>query len=195
METPAPIDVSKLAHILSASKKIMNKVENNDYSTGHIDERALNEDGVQQMYSEGYVAPTSQQVVENYDESLIRNSKLPDVIKKAMIEQPIPKLSGLNHTFNAEDVAGLMEKPMGTPQSRKVSPKQPQRVNEQVYSNSGAITVTKEQLREMVNDLVNEKLIEFFMKANTQKITEEAVKRTLTALVKEGKLTAKKKTV
>jgi len=198
METPQPIDVSKLAHILKASKQIMNKVENNNYSTGHIDGRALNEDGVQQMYNEGYTAPSSQQGFENYAEDHIKNSRLPDVIKKAMIENPIPKVSGINHTFNLEDIPDLQEKPMGMPQSKKVAPKQqPQRINEQVYSNqnSGTITVTKEQLREMVDDIVNEKLLEFFMKASTQRITEDAVKKTLTALIKEGKITAKKKTV
>jgi hypothetical protein len=200
METPQPIDVSKLAHILKASKQIMNKVENHDYSTGHIDGRALNEDGVQQMYNEGYTAPASQQGFDNYAEDQIKNSKLPDVIKKAMIENPIPKLSGFNHTFNAEDVADLIEKPLGVPQTKRTPPKQQQqsqRINEQTYSNQNSeiISVTKEQLKEMVNDLVNEKLIEFFMKANTQRITEDAVKKTLTALVKEGKIVAKKKTI
>jgi hypothetical protein len=158
----------------------------------------LNEDGVQQMYSEGYTAPATQQI-DNYNEDAIRNSKLPDVIKRAMIENPIPKVSGLNHSFNAEDVSDLIEKPMGTPQTRRTQPRQQpqQRINEQAYSNqnSGMITVTKEQLREMVDDIVNEKLLEFFMKASTQRITEDAVKKTLTALVKEGKITAKKKTV
>jgi hypothetical protein len=47
----------------------------------------------------------------------------------------------------------------------------------------------------MVNELVNEKLLEFFIKNHNKNITEETVKRTINTLIKEGKITPKKKTL
>ena len=192
MEQPKPIDLNKLKGILSASKAIMNKVENNNYSVGHIDSRALNEDGVNQLYSEGVTRPVTSAPVEGYTEEQVKNSRLPDAIKKVMLESPIPKLSGPSHTFTLDDVADLQEKPMGYPKTPKATPKTV--FNESIQSNSDRISVTREQLKEMVNEIVNERLVELFMKASAQKITEDTVKKTLNGLIKEGKLTAKKKT-
>jgi hypothetical protein len=46
METPQPVDLNRLKNILGASKAIMNKVETGNFETGHVDARALTEDGV-----------------------------------------------------------------------------------------------------------------------------------------------------
>jgi|ERR1044072_3228234 polyhydroxyalkanoate synthesis regulator phasin len=207
METPSQIDLSKLKGILSGAKKLINKVETGDYTTGHIDGRALTDNGVQEMYAEGYHRPTQTQThmneqQENYTADQVRNSNLPAAIKEAMINNPIPKIN-VNpfapQSFSLDDVAELQEKPVGYPQSRKPAPKQAprqqQRLNEQAYYPQDTISVTKEQLKEMVDELVNEKLIGYFMKMSAERITENAVKKTLNALVKEGKLTAKKKTI
>jgi hypothetical protein len=207
METPTQIDLSKLKGILSGAKKLINKVESGDYTTGHIDERALTDNGVQEMYAEGYNrsaqahTPMNEQQ-DNYTADQVRNSNLPEAIKQAMINNPIPKIN-VNpfapQSFSLDDVADLQEKPVAYPQSRKPAPKQQarpqQRLNEQAYYPQDTISVTKEQLREMVDEIVNEKLINYFMKMSTERITENAVKKTLNALVKEGKLTAKKKTI
>lgn len=207
METPTPIDLSKLKGILSGAKKLINKVETGDYTTGHINERALTDTGVQEMYNEGYHRPaqshSQMNEQENYTEDQVRNSNLPAVIKEAMIKNPIPKIN-VNpfapNSFSLDDVADLQEKPVGYPQSRKQAPRQQaprqqQRLNEQAYYPQDTISVTKEQLREMVDELVNEKMISYLMKMSAERITENAVKKTLNALVKEGKLTAKKKTI
>jgi hypothetical protein len=57
MSTPQPIDVSRLKGILGNAKKIMGKVETGNYETGHVDSRALTEDGVKQLQAEGVKRP------------------------------------------------------------------------------------------------------------------------------------------
>jgi hypothetical protein len=122
---------------------------------------------------------------------MIKNSKLPSAIKEAMLKNPIPQLSGPNHTFTLDDVSDLAdEKPMGLPKTQKTKP-----ITESRTTNSNLITVDKNQLKEMVNDLVNEKLLEFFVKNHNKSITEDTVKRTISTLIKEGKIATKKKTV
>lgn len=203
MEQPSQIDLSKLKGILSGAKKLINKVETGNYTTGHIDGRALTDNGVQEMYAEGVYRPAQNQMhmneqQEDYTVEQVRNSNLPAAIKEAMINNPIPKIN-VNpfqpNSFSLDDVAELQEKPVGYPQSRQQAPRQQQRLNEQAYYPQDAITVTKEQLREMVDELVNEKMVNYLMKMSAERITENAVKKTLNALVKEGKLTAKKKTI
>lgn len=199
-QQPPPVDLNKLKKILSASKAIMNKVESNDYTTGHVDPRALNEEGVMEMQSTGVVrsASTAPVVpVGGFTEEQINNSRLPAAIKKAMLEHPIPQVTGFNTSFTLDDVSELQEKPMGHPKTPKTAPKAPQKqqLRESVNNDQDTITVSKDELKEMVNSIVNERLLEFFMKTSSQKITEDAVKKTLQMLIKEGKLTAKKKTI
>jgi hypothetical protein len=124
-----------------------------------------------------------------YSEERVMNSNLPPAIKKAMLEKPIPQLTSPSYTFSLDDVADLQEeKKMGLPKAPKTKP-----LTESYNNNSEMISVTKEQLREMVNDLVNEKLLEFFIKNNNKTIAENAVKKTITTLMNEGKIIAKKK--
>lgn len=189
METPQPVDINKLKSILGNAKAVMNKVESNTYKTGNVDARALTEEGVQELQSEGYSRPVSAQA-STYTEEMVKNSKLPSAIKKAMLENPIPQLTTPNHTFSLNDVSDLTEeKPMGLPRTPKT------RVVNESKQQNGLISISKEDLREMVNELVNEKLLEFFVKNHNKNITEETVKRTISTLIKEGKIATKKKTI
>jgi hypothetical protein len=187
MSTPQPVDLNKLKNILGASKAIMNKVETGNFETGNIDPRALTEDGVAKLQSEGIKRPSSNPI--GYTEDMVKNSNLPPVIKKAMIENPIPQLTNPAYTFSLDDVSDLSEeKKMGLPKVPKT------KTITESYNKSG-INVTREDLRDMVNDLVNEKLLEFFMKTHNKTLTEETVRKTINTLIKEGKLTQKKRTV
>jgi hypothetical protein len=190
MNSPQPVDLNKLKNILGNAKAVMNKVENNNFKTGNIDARALTEDGVQELQSEG-VKRTAPQSSQGYTEEMIKNSKLPPIIKKAMLENPIPQLSGPSHTFNLDDVSDLAsEKPMGLPKTPKTTP-----INESRGLQQNMLSISKDDLREMVNELVNEKLLEFFIKNHNKNIMEETVKRTINTLIKEGKIAPKKKTL
>lgn len=190
MDTPPPpVDVNRLKAILGASKNLMKKVESGDFETGHIDPRALTAEGVAELQAEGVTRPSNQTMNQTnrvgYTEEDVRNSRLPDVIKKAMIERPIQQMTP-NHTFTLDDVSEMSEKPMGTPRIPKAAPRR--QVAESYQNNSDYITVSKDELNEMVSDIVNKKLLEFFMQNHNKRLTEDAVKKTITTLMKEGKL-------
>jgi hypothetical protein len=192
---PVPVDVSRLKNILGGAKLLMNKVESGDYETGHVDPRGLTEDGVKELQSEGVVRPQQihQQASSSsvgYTEDMVRNSKLPEAIKQAMISRPIQQMNGLNHTFNLEDVSELSEgKPMGLPKVRQTA-KVPQRVNETKYqSNDDMLTISREDLDAMIDV----RLLEFFTKTYNKMIIEDTIKKTMGMLIKEGKITVKKK--
>ncbi len=186
METPPPVNLSALKNVLANAKKLMNKVENNDYSTGHVDPRALNEDGVSELQSEGVVRPSSTQQSSDYTEEQVRNSNLPPAVKEAMIRNKIPKVSMSNSSFSIEDVSDLVEKPMGFPKTKAPVRKV---VNEGLINNSDMITISKTELKSMIN----ESLAQFFKQSYDKTLTEDAIKKTINLLIKEGKISVKSK--
>ncbi len=191
MDTPAPVDVSRLKAILGNAKAIMKKVDTGDFETGHVDPRALTEDGVRDMQAEGIVRPAMTQTANvGYTEEMVNNSNLPEAIKQAMIQRPIQQMTGLNHTFNLDDVSDLAEdKPMGLP---KINPtRKPSPVNESRSNNSDLLTISRSDL----DALIDVRLLEFMTKTYNKLIIEDTIKKTMSTLIKEGKLTVKKKTL
>ena len=200
MEMPQPIDVNRLKGILGGAKAIMNKVETGDYTTGNVDGRALNEDGVQQMMAEGITRPqTSVAPQMQANQPLYKNmesSNMPAAIKEAMMQTPIPQGNGVSHTFNLEDVQAPQQQQQRAPQQYPTAPKtNPQPVYEQqqpVGSNAnGTFTVSESALRAIVNDM----LLEFMTKTFAQSLSEDVIKKTIGTLIKEGKINVKKKRV
>lgn len=183
--TPTPIDLNKLKGILGNAKKVMNKVETGNYQTGNVDGRALTEDGVAQLQAEGVRRPAVNPS-HNINESAIDNSRLPESVKKAMKENPIPQPMGINHTFSLDDVYDIAdEKPMPTPQAR---PKMVQENYQQpVQQNFGGYS--ENVLKAMMKDV----LIEYLSNEYAKNLTEEVIKQTITTLIKEGKITTKKR--
>jgi len=183
MSIPPSVDLNKLTGILSSAKKIIGKVETGNYETGHIDGRALTEEGVKQLQAEGVKRPSAQ-VQPQIDNSRIQNSRLPDSVKKAMMENPIPQPNGLNHTFNLEDVYNVAdEKPMPTPQSRKQSIQESHQPTQEFSSYS------ENALKAMIKDV----LIEYLSNEYSKNLTESVIKQTINTLINEGKITTKKK--
>ena len=110
MDIPQPVDLNRLKNILGASKAIMNKIDSGDFETGHVDARALTEDGVRELQAEGVRRPAQQGGgPTSYTEEMVQNSNLPPIIKKAMIERPIPQLTNPSYTFSLDDVSDLAE--------------------------------------------------------------------------------------
>jgi len=186
-----PADINKLKSILAASKAIMKKVDGGDYSTGNIDtSRLMENDGSlideQQMVNSGF-QPTKHNNTKPgiITSESITNSRLPDNIKKIMMESPIPQPT-YNHTFNLDDVGDLIEKPMPSYQQNK-KPVQ-RHVNESLevpqYQRNDTVTVSEAVLRGIIKDV----LIEYLTNDLTKKITETTVKSTISALLKEGKI-------
>lgn len=200
MEMPQPIDINRLKGILGGAKAIMNKVETGDYETGNVDARALNEDGVQQMMAEGITRPQQsvapQPQLYGSNKPMYKNmetSKMPAAIKEAMLKTPIPQHSGVGgHTFNLEDVQDSPQLQQRQRQQFPSTPKtQPRRQIYEEPNHDGTFTVSESSLRGIVKDI----LLEFMTSTFTQNLSEEVIKKTITTLVKEGKINVKKRVV
>ena len=194
--TPKPVDVSRLASILGKAKSVMKATESGNYSTGNIDATRLVQD-TDNYVTESHVPQGAIQQnvygdptrpIGTYNEQSIMNSKLPESIKKAMLENPIAIPNNpLGHTFNLEDVAHLMEdKPMPPPTSKGKTI-----VNETYNnhsSNNDMITISKSQLKDVIKDV----LIEYLTNEYSKNLTENTIKKTINTLIKEGKISTKK---
>jgi hypothetical protein len=177
MENPKPVDVSNLASILGNARKIMNKVDKGDYETGHVNEMALTENGVNQLMEQGYQPKNSGSNFKNME-----SSRMDPAIKKMMLETPT---NGAPQTFNLSDVSDLIEKPMpvnGGYTKKSISESHNQD-GEKVYN------LTESQLKNMIN----ESLMEFMTKTFVKNLSESVIKSTITTLIKEGKINIKKK--
>lgn len=190
MELPKPVPMDFLRK-LSASKKLIDKVESGDYETGHVDARALTEDGVQDMMAEGYT-PRRTQAHESATElqeitpERIKQSKMPDAIKKAMLDNPIPQPT-MNHTFTLEDVEQFAkdEKPFRvknpTPTKKTLQPLTENKIQ-------GMVGLTESEVRTIVKD----EIIEFLTKYFTKSLSEEVQNKVIRQLLESGKIKVKK---
>jgi hypothetical protein len=105
------VSENELMMKLVQSKKIMNKVENNDFERGHVNESILTSSPEELVQHQNFNLPSKRPVGTPSVEK-IQNSKLPDVVKRAMIENPIPQIT-LNDGIDMELVKGakkLMER-------------------------------------------------------------------------------------
>ena len=75
---------------LVQAKKILNKVESGDYERGNVNEDILRTNPEDLMSTENS-EPIRQPQQPNFQK--IQESKLPEAIKRAMIENPIPQIS------------------------------------------------------------------------------------------------------
>lgn len=186
MDTPKPIDINALKGILGNAKQIMNKVDSGNYTTGNVDGRALTEEGVKELQAEGIQRPPMNN--GRYNEDRLNKSKLPESIKQAMRESPIPKMSGPNHTFNLEDVYDVAdEKPIPIPQPRRHQVNEQYQQPQQQYNNLGGYS--ENVLKAMMKDV----LIEYLTNEYSKNLTENVIKQTINTLIKEGKITTKKR--
>lgn len=98
MSSKGTISENELMMKLVQAKKVLNKVDNGNYEKGHVNENILrsspeeiNLETIENRPSSGV---SSQKIME---------SKLPDVIKRAMIDTPIPQIK-LNDSLNLDFV-------------------------------------------------------------------------------------------
>ena len=195
MEIPAPVNLAALSGILAKSKQVMAKVETEkpvkqskgtvmteSYDSGY--DSGYDERDEREPIYENYEAPQSgfdPTNVQDYTEEQVMSSNLPPAIKEAMLKNKIPRLSGPPSKVSPEAIAkmtGIQPKPQ--PQTR-----QPLVEN---HNNNGMVTVSKEQLQAMIKEGIDN----FFKNDYEKRITEAAIKKTITVLIKEGKLNTKK---
>ena len=106
----------------------------------------------------------------------INESKMPDAIKNAMINQPIPQMSGPNHTFTLDDVQDLVEKPIPT---NYRPPVQQNNINESAsqHNQGNNFNVSESTLRAIVKEMINEALLDFMSESYSKNLTENAIKK------------------
>lgn len=196
MDTPTPVNLSALSGILAKSRQVMAKIDGDkpikqssenrmteSYDNGYdeSDER----EPVYENYEaqQGSFDPTN---VQDYTEEQVMNSNLPANIKEAMLKNRIPRLSAPPSKFTAEDISRIT----GAPIKKPMAPKQMVSENIQRPQNSSdMITVSKTELKEMINEGIST----FFKQVYDKTLTEETIKKTINLLIKEGKIVTKKK--
>lgn len=123
------ISSNDLMQRLVQAKKVMNKVETGSFERGNVNEEVLRSDPEQLASSMRDQPQPMRPQAQNTSANKIMESKLPDAIKKAMIENPIPQISlsdSLDLNF-VEKTKKLMENEgLSTKKSNKSSsPSQP----------------------------------------------------------------------
>jgi len=123
------ITESELMKNLVSARKIMNKVDAGDYEKGNINEQLLRSDPEELAEGNSPVPPVKKSLglpVGVPSVEKIRSSRLPDSVKKAMIENPIQQIT-LNDTLDMDFVnktKRIMEQdgvvPIKKQQSRQV---------------------------------------------------------------------------
>jgi hypothetical protein len=144
----------------------------------------------QEMVSESVQKPV-QMPPQQMDESRILNSKLPEHIKKLMIENPIQQPSfGLGGPVLSDEIIEGAAKLMG------VNPKQQQtQVSESAqsqYSNNDLKQMIRDVVRDTVRDVVKEELQKVGMISEGQ-TTNESLQLRIGSHIFEGKVTKMKK--
>lgn len=180
------ISSNDLMKKLVQAKKVMNKVDGGNYERGHVNEAAFLSDPEELMKSQygNEQQQTNQRPVGGpASVDKIQNSKLPDAIKRAMIENPIPQIS-LNDTLDMDFVKGakrLMEQEGVS--SKKSQPQQKQTVNSNIDMNAIALMIEN-----TVRKVMDEKLNQILTASTTSSINENLVLKVGDSIFK-GKIT------
>jgi len=176
------ISENGLMQRLVQAKKVMNKVDGGNYERGHVNETVLRSNPEELNVSEVNV-PT--QKPANYTPNKVMESKLPDAIKRAMIENPIPQISlsdsldmdFVKNTKKLMEAEGVATKPKQTSSSRSI----PQSSN--IDMNEIAIIIEN-----TVRKVLDEKLNQILTAQQTLSINENLVLKVGDSVFK-GKIT------
>jgi len=167
---------------LVQAKKVMNKVDGGNFERGHVNESMLMSSPEDLMNNQQLPQQSSTKQMAMPSVDRIQNSKLPDAIKKAMIENPIQQIS-LNDTLDMDFLKGakrLMEQEgVGKKQSQ---PKQTI-VNNNIDMNAIAVLIEN-----TVRKVMDEKLNQILTASTTSSINENLVLKVGDSIFK-GKIT------
>ena len=195
-----PISSSELMAGLAKAKKLINKVETGDFKKGYIDETQLVDENYTYSDSEEVLGEikdnsdpelkTKFKVVGEQSTERIQNSKLPDVIKKAMMESPIPQIS-LNDTIDMDFVKKakkLMEEEgtISKTTNRQVQSRQQSVIP--MSNNSDLIPLIENIVRKTVTEILDRKLDQLLTAQKTMSINESLVLKVGDSIFK-GKIT------
>ncbi len=195
---PTPVSLGALEGLLARSKQVMQQVEAKNPIVQKGSDSGLAESYTPQQTTKNYGYDESDEKdmsygdykaperdvtqIVDYTEEQVMASNLPPAIKEAMLKNRIPRLSGPPSKVSPEAIAR-----MTGIQPKQQQPQTRQPLTENV-NNSGMVTVSKEQLQAMIKEGIDN----FFKNDYEKRITEAAIKKTITVLIKEGKLNTKK---
>lgn len=190
MDSPAPVNLAALKGILANAKKVMNKVEETNpkgskqpmresYDDGYSNQPIYNESDEREPMYENFTPSTpSQMQPQMYTPEQVMASNLPPAVKEAMLKNPIPQLQGPPSKFSLEDLGDLVDKPQ----------RRPQPLRESYGNQQQSMSIDPNMLKSMIKEAV----AEYFKDSYEKRITEEAIKKTINVLIKEGKIQTKK---
>ena len=188
----ARITADELAQKLVGSRKIMKKVDTGDFEKGAISEKMVTSSPEELMAENAPTMATSTKPVGKVDPNRVNESKLPDAIKKAMIDNPIPQI-GLNDSLDmnfVEKARRLMEadgqyvpessqqstQPVSQP-SRQPSTQPSSQAKPTMKISSSDLTRTltpiiENIIRKTLDDIVDKKMTQILMAQETKTINE-----------------------
>jgi len=197
-QIPQPVPKEDLIKRLVNAKKVMNKVDGGDFTKGNIDPTALQgQDNLVSEQPKQNVRNVASNVV---NEDKIRNSKLPDAVKMAMINNPIPTVDNisLSDSLDLSIVEGA--KKLMQQEGDISTPKKQQKSTIVESSNNLAgqdiKSLIKETIKDTLEEIVDRKLELILTASKTASINENLVLKVGDSIFK-GKITgvnkAKKK--
>ncbi len=163
------------------AKKVMNKVDNGNYQTGNINESMLFSDP-EELVNSQTIQPQATRPKGVPTVQKIQDSKLPDAIKQAMIENPIPQIS-LNESLDMDFIKGakrLMEQEGLT---NKPTPQTKSAPVQNIDMNAIAVLIEN-----TVRKVMDEKLNQILTAQQTSSINENLVLKVGDSIFK-GKIT------
>jgi hypothetical protein len=174
------ITSDELAKKLVKSRKLMDVVDSGNYERGNINEEILRSDPEDLMKIE---TPTPQFKRNDTSPSIekINQTKLPDAIKRAMIENPIPQIS-LNDTIDMDFIKkakNLMEK--------EGDIKRPTQQPSTIHTNEIVKALTP-IIENIIRKTLDEKLNQILSAQQTMSINENLVLKVGDSIFK-GKIT------
>jgi len=185
-----PISANDLMTKLAKASKVMKKVEGGNFTRGNVSESMLS-DGYDDE-GEYTQQPLQQQMPQQYstpdfDVSRIQNSKLPDAIKKAMMENPISQIS-LGDTLDMDFVKGA--KRLIEQENRANNQSQPKKQTKPVQTVGDNIDMNAiaTLIENTVRKVMDEKLNQILTAQTTSTINENLVLKVGDSIFK-GKIT------
>lgn len=124
MSAKGVISENGLMQKLVQAKKVMNKVDGGNFERGHVNETVLRSTP-EELDTNTFSQPKAPQV----NQAKVMESKLPEAIKRAMIENPIPQISlsdsldfdFVKNTKKLMEAEGVSTKPKNTSSARQSS--------------------------------------------------------------------------
>ena len=189
--------MSDLMQKLAISKKIMDKhnetprgsaqgtlpMNENVNATYNIPQEMVN----QQPQIQQPVVQQSVTMNQPVSEDAIRNSKLPDEIKKLMIEHPIQQPSSMGGSVLSDEVIAGATRLMG---NNKPQPKQQ---SQPIMENSDLKQMIRDVVRDTVRDVVKEELQNAGLLSESSQRTNETLSLRVGKHIFEGKVLKIKK--